>query len=267
MIILDLLHYSFWQRALVAVCCLGLIYGVWGGMVVAKRMAFFSDAISHAALTGIAIGLLVGWNPVGLAMVVGVIVALLTIFIKNRTKLNFDTVLGLFLPLAMALGVIILSFKSGYVPDLMSYLFGNILAVSWSDLWLQLVIGVVSLVWLIFNYRKMVLLSFDRGLAQAAGIEVEKEEYILAVLLSLVVVAGIKAVGIILVGALLVIPAMAARNLAVNFKQMLVFSGLIGVLSGIIGLVLAAWLDWPSGASIVVTAAVIFFLSLLKLKK
>lgn len=267
MIFSQLIYYPFWQRALLAAGCLGLIYGLWGTVVVARRMAFFADAISHGALTGIAIGVLLNIAPVWLALVVGIGIAVLSMYIKNRTRLNFDTVLGLFLPVAMALAVILLSFKRGYVPDLMSFLFGNILAVSWSDLWLQLLVGFLSLVWFFASYKKWLLMSFDRGLAVAAGVKVDWEEYALAVLLSLVVVVGIKAVGVILVGALLVIPAVAARNMAGNFKQMVVYSGLIGILSGWLGLLAAAWLDLPSGAAIVVVAMLIFVLSLIKIKR
>lgn len=262
----ELIYYPFWQRAFLAALWLGLVYGLWGSVVVARRMAFFADAISHGALTGIAVGILLGVAPIWLALVVGVVIAALTVYIKNRTKLNFDTVLGLFLPFSMAMGVILLSLKKEYVPDLISFLFGNILTVSWSDLWLQMVLGLLSIVWLFVNYRKLILQSFDRGLAVSLGVNVEKEEFVLSILLSLVVVAGIKAVGIILVGALLVIPAVAARNIAKNFRQMMVFSGVIGMLSGVLGLVVAAGLDLPSGAVIVVVSMLLFLVSFFVVK-
>ncbi len=263
----ELINYPFWQRALLAACWLGLVYGLWGSVVVARRMAFFADAISHGALTGIAMGILLGVMPIWVALLVGVLIAVMTVYIKNRTKLNFDTVLGLFLPFSMALGVILLSFKREYVPDLMSFLFGNILTVGWNDLWLQIFVGLGSILWLLINYRKIILQSFDRGLAVSLGIEAEKEEYYLSILLSLIVVVGIKAVGIVLVGALLVIPAVTARNMAKNFRQMMILSGVVGVVSGVIGMAGAAWLDLPSGAVIVVVSMLFFILSFFMVKK
>jgi len=254
-------------RALLAALIIGVVGAALGVFVVFNRMSFFTDAIAHSALTGIAIGVLFNVTPFWVALVFGVLVGLGVVYLKNSGRFSSDTVLGLLMPFSMALGVILISLKPGYVPELLSYLFGSILAVSWSDLWFEMLVGGVALIWLGFNYQPLLHMSFDRESAQASGVNVVWLEYIFVAILSAVVVASLQVVGIILVGALIVIPAAAAKNLARSFSQVLWLAIVIGILSGGLGLFFSLWLDIASGPAIVVMAMLIFVITFVVRRK
>lgn len=261
------IQFPFLQRAMLAAVLVGLLCGIMGVFLVFNRMSFFADAIAHSALTGIAIGLILGVAPFWAAMVFGLLVAVATVYLKDRAKLNIDTVLGLFLPFSMAIAVLLLGLRKSYTPDLLSYLFGNILAVSSPDLIIVATLLVISLFWLKFNYQKMLAVVLDRDLAVAAGIDVIRLEYIFMAIMSLIVVASIQVIGIILVGGLLVIPAAAAKNIATSFWQLIIIAGVIGVLSAVLGLILSYVLDIASGSAIIVVASLIFIGTFLMRKK
>jgi len=262
-----IIQFPFLQRALIAAVLVGLMCSIMGVFVVYGKMSFFSDAIAHSALAGIALGLVIGVSPFWSAMLFGVIVAVMSVYLKNNAKLNIDTVLGLFLPFSMALGILILGFRESFTPDLISFLFGSILSVSTNDLIIVFVVMCFSLLWIYFNYRNVLFMVFDRDLALSSGVNVDKIEYYFMILMSLVVVSSLQVVGIVLVGGLIVIPAAAAKNVAKSFGQMIWVSGLFGVLSGVLGLVLSYYLDVASGSSIVIVAMGIFVISFLFRRK
>jgi len=252
------LHFPFLQRAIIAAILIGFLCSIMGVFVVAGKMSFLADAVAHSALAGIALGILWGVNQFWAAMLFGVVVAILTVYLKNNGRLNFDTILGLFLPFSMALGILLLGLRKEYTPDLMSYLFGSILSVSWWDIIIIMVLLLVAIGWLIFNYRKMLFLVFDRDLALASGVNVKVVEYVFMMLMSMIIVASLQVVGIVLVSGLIVIPAAAAKNWAKSFWQMTWLSGAIGIASGLIGLTLSYYLDVASGSTIVLVAVIIF---------
>lgn len=255
------LHYPFLQRALLASILVGFICALLGVFVVLNRMAFFVDALAHSALTGIALGILIGFSPLWTAVVFGVAVAVGVVFLKNRGRISADTALGLFMPFSMALGIFLLQLKSGYSPDLLSYLFGSILAVSWTDLAVLLAIGLVSIVFVYHYYSDLIFLSFDRDLAYVAGVRVAWLEYLLMIILGVAVIASLQVAGIVLVGALVVIPAAAAKNIAKNFWQVVVYSILFGLLGSISGLVFSYIFNVASGAMIVLCLVGIFLVT------
>jgi ABC-type Mn2+/Zn2+ transport system permease subunit len=245
-------QFPFLQRALLAAVMVGLVCSVTGVFVVAGKMSFFSDAIAHSALA---------------AMVFAVVVAVVAVYLKNNGKLNIDTILGLFLPFSMALGILLLGLRKNYTPDLMSYLFGSILSVSTFDLYIIAGLLLVSGIWLWLNYQKMVFLVFDRDLALASGVKVSLVEYLFIILMSMIVVASLQVVGIVLVSGLIVIPAASAKNIAKSFGQMVWISGLIGVVSGLLGLLFSYYLDVASGSAIILVAVIIFVVSFMMRKK
>lgn len=267
MVIQSFLEFPFLQRAMLAVIVVSLVCAVTGVFVVMGRLAFFTDTIAHSALTGIALGVLLGINPFWSALVFGLLVAFGVVYLKDKGRLNTDTALGLFLPFAMAVGILLLQIKHDYTPDLMSYLFGSILAVSLIDILLEVIIAIVILVWIYRNYQQLLYVSFDRESAWAAGVSIRKVEYAMMALTSMVVVASLQVAGIALVGALIVIPAASAKNVASSFKEVIGWSILFGVLSGVIGLVMAVVLDVSGGAAIVITAMMIFLISFVFRKK
>lgn len=251
-------QFPFLQRALVAVILVGLICAALGLFTVFNRMSFFADVIAHSALTGIAIGLLINVLPFWTALVFGVLIAWTVGFLKNKGKINNDTLLGLFLPFSMALGILLMQLKKGYTPDLMSFLFGSILTVSSYDLLIELTVVLVVGLWLRYNFKKLVFLSFDRDSAKVSGIDVERLEYWFMILTAIVVVASLQVAGIALVGALIVVPVVTAKNIAKNITQTWWLSIVFGVSSGIVGLIISYIFNVASGATIVMVSMFLF---------
>jgi zinc transport system permease protein len=254
----DMLLYPFMQRALLTGILIGIITSLLGVLVVLRRSAFFGDAIAHASLAGVAIGVLTGWQPLLTATGVGVGIAMSLHVMERHTRLALDTVLGFTLPFFMAIGVLLLSLKPGYQPELMSVLFGSILTVGREHLLLIIIITLVVLGAFIGFRPQLIFATFDEEAAQLAGIRVN---WILTgyyILLALVIIASIRAVGIILVNALLIIPAATAKMLATSLARMFILAPLLGVLSVTGGMLLSYYVDLPSGPAIVVFAGLLF---------
>jgi zinc transport system permease protein len=255
---MDVLAYPFMQRALVAGLLVSLMTSLLGVLVVLRRSAFFGDAIAHASLAGVALGVLTGLHPLLTAAGVSVGIAMALHAVEQRTRLALDTVLGFILPFFMAMGVLLLSLKPGYQPELMSFLFGSILTVSRDNLLLIAAITVVVLASFMRFRPQLVFATFDEEGAQLAGIRVGLMLTGYYILLALVIIASIRTVGVILVNALLIIPAATAKILARSLAHMFVLTPLVGALSVIGGIVTAYYLDLPAGPAIVVLAGLLF---------
>jgi ABC-type Mn2+/Zn2+ transport system permease subunit len=260
---LPFLAYPFMQRALMAGLAIGFLCAVVGVFVTLRSMSFFSDAISHAALAGIALGILLGVAPVPAAVVFCLVVAMGITYLTYRTELSSDTVIGVFFSGSIALGVLIISLQTGYQTDLLSYLFGDILAVTPVDVVLAsvLALGVTGLV--LTRTTLLVKVAFNRDLAQVEGVNVVAWDYIFMALLALTVAVSLKIVGIILVSALIIVPAASARNVAGNFRSLMAISVGIGLVSAVAGLVASYYLNTASGPTIVMVSIAIFVISLL----
>jgi ABC-type Mn2+/Zn2+ transport system permease subunit len=256
--VIDALAYPFMQRALLAGVLVGLITSLLGVLVVLRRSAFFGDAIAHASLTGVAIGVLAGWPPLLTAAGVGVGIATSLHAMERRSRLAIDTVLGFILPFFMALGVLILSLTPGYQPELVSFLFGSILTVSHENLYVIVVITAVVLGFLLRYRQQLIFATFDEDAAQLAGIQVSLILTAYYVLLALVVIASLRTVGVILANALLIIPAATAKLLARSLAQMFVLTPVLGMASVLGGMLGSYYLDLPSGPSIVLLAGSLF---------
>lgn len=259
----DLLFLPFFQRALLVGIILGVLMAFLGVLLVLRRMAFFSDAIGHSALAGIAIGLLLEINPFIAALAFSLLVALGISAVKRISGLHLDTLLGVFFAASVALGVILVSFTPGYQADLISFLFGDILTVSQTDVLLSIVLTVVVAAVMLFAGKSLVAITLDSSLAKAEGIPVERRELLFLLLLAAVIALAIKFVGVILVTAMLIIPAASAYNIARSLSTMFVWSILISLLSVIFGMTASALLNVPSGPAIVLTGTVLFALSFL----
>lgn len=254
----EVLTYPFMHRALAAGLLVGLVAGLLGVLVILRRAAFFGDAIAHASLAGIALGVVAGLPPLLLAAALAVGIGLSLHRLERMTRLSLDTILGFVLPFFMAVGVLLLSLTPGFQPELLSYLFGSILTVSWQGLAVIAAVGAIVAAVLAGRGPALVFAAFDPEGAHAAGLRVAALLTLQHVLLALVVIAGISVVGIVLVNALLVIPAAAAKLLARSLAHMFVLAPLFGVGSVLAGLVVSAWADVPSGPAIVVMAGVVF---------
>ncbi|MFC1575863.1 metal ABC transporter permease, partial [Gemmatimonadota bacterium] len=221
---MEFLSYGFIQRALLTGCLLGATCAVLGVFVVLRRMAFIGVGISHAALGGVALGLLVGAPPLAAAGIFSVGVAWVIGWITRRGEVSEDTAIGIFFPTAMALGVALISLSHVYRQDLMGYLFGNILWVGPSDLWFLLGLAGVSLGVLALFFKEFLFLGVDEEAAKAAGLPAAFLNYLLLTILAVTIVAAMKLMGIVLVSAFLVIPAATGQTLARSVRGMVIIS-------------------------------------------
>ena len=254
---------DFLLNALLAGLALAIVAGPLGSFVVWRRMAYFGDTLSHAALLGLALGLLLEVNPT-LAVTFGcLLLAVLLGSLQQRLKLASDTLLGILAPTTLALGLVVLSFMSDVRVDLLGYLFGDLLAVSPTDLlWIlggsALVMLVLTLLW-----RPLLAITVHEELAQVEGLPVGALRLVLMLLIAIVIAVAMKIVGVLLITSLLIIPAAAAQRHSRTPEQMALVASLLGVLAVCGGLALSWFKDTPAGPSIVVCAAAGFALSLL----
>lgn len=257
----EFLAYGFVQRALVTGAFLGVTCAVLAFFVVLRRMAFVGVGLSHAALGGVALGVVLGVEPLLAAAVFTTVVAWIIGWLGGRGELSEDTAIGVFFPTAMALGVILISLSPEYRQDLLGYLFGNILSVRPSEVLPMAVLSVVALAVLGYWFKELLYMGVDEEAARAAGIPVTRLRFLLLTLLAVTIVAAMRLVGIVLVSAFLVIPAATGQALARSLRGMMALS----VTSALLAVTGGLWLSWmwnlPSGATIVMFSAVLFFLA------
>lgn len=256
--VIELFQLPFMQRALWGGILTGLMGGMLGSFTILRQLSFFSDALGHSALLGISIGLLIGINPSVVLLPFAVCFALGVTYLLERTRLWTDALLNIIYSSSLAIAVIVLSFVGQYKGGLNNLLFGDILAVQELDLVLSSLLLIVCTVFIGLTLRTQMLLTLHEPLAIARGISVSAQRTAFIVLLSLVVGISIKAIGVLLVSAFVVIPACAARLLSRTFTDYVVLSAGLGALSAVIGMVVSAAFNLPSGPSIVATQLVIF---------
>jgi ABC-type Mn2+/Zn2+ transport system permease subunit len=263
----DFLAYPFIQRALLASIMVGILCPFVGNFVVLRRMSFFSDAISHSAFAGIAVGAILGIDLSLSSIAVAILIALLIAFLSEKTTLSHDTVIGIAFSGAIATGMLIIGMMKGYRGDIFTFLFGDILAITLSDLFLILMFSILTIAILLTFLKPFLQITFNRDLAQVEGINVRVFEYMLFLIIAIVITVSLKIIGIILVTSLLIVPAASAKNLASSMKHLFIFSCLFGVISGIVGLIVSIYLNTSSGPTIVLVSIGIFFLTILKRAK
>ncbi len=260
---LEAFRFDFMKNAFLAVLLLTPLLGLLGTMAVNHQMAFFSDALGHSAVTGIGLGILLGMRNDLLAMLIfGIVWAILICLIKQSNSASVDTVISVFSSTSIAAGLLILA-RGGKFAKYSSLLIGDILAVTPSDLLsLAIALPLGVLCWVLL-YNQLLLTSVSPSLARSRGIRTRLVECAFVVLVAVAVMLAIRWVGVLLINALLILPAAAARNISSTSRQHAVFSVLFALLSGIAGLLGAYALDTSAGASIVLVAAALYALSLL----
>jgi ABC-type Mn2+/Zn2+ transport system permease subunit len=229
--------------------------------VVLRAMAFLGDALAHAILPGVAIAYLLGANLLLGALVAAILVAVGIGVFSRRGGVKEDTAIGIFFAATMALGILFIGLMGEYNVDLFGYLFGSVLSVTREDLWLSGVLGAGVLGVIGLFFKELLFITFDPEMAQVSGLPARGLYVLLLSIMALTVVLAIKVVGIILVSAMIVIPAAAAYQLTEDFRAMMAVAVLIGNVSAVAGLFLSYRLDTASGATMVLTATAVFFLS------
>jgi zinc transport system permease protein len=254
---------SFVLYALAAGIALALVVGPLGSVVVWRRMAYFGDTLAHAALLGVALAVAADQLPMAGVTIIGVLIAVVLFWLEKQRELSTDTLLGILSHSALALGLIVLSViqSQGFNINLMSYLFGDLLAVDQSDL--VLMYGSVVIILLVFSriLSPLISMSVNEELARVDGVAVEKIRFVFMILLALVIAIALKVVGILLITALLIIPAATARLFSKSPKQMVLMSVLMAIVAVVLGLYSSLNWDFPTGPAIVVSSSLLFFLS------
>lgn len=265
---LEALSYEFIQNALIAGILVSLISGIMGSLIVANRMVFLAGGIAHAAYGGIGIAIFTG-IPIFLGTsVFAVIAAVIMSYVTMKNRENIDTFIGLIWAVGMAIGIILVDLTPGYNVDLMSYLFGSILAVNREDLYYMGALFAIILFVISFWYRNILAVSYDTEYASLSGINVRFFYTLILILSALTVVIAIKVVGLILVIALLTIPIYIAQKLSSSLYSMMIISGLSASLFTITGLWLSYSFNLTSGATIILVSAVslILFMIITKIR-
>jgi zinc/manganese transport system permease protein len=259
--LLSLLQFPFMQRAIAGAVLMGIVGGLLGSFVTLRQLSFFSHAVGHASLVGVALGVLLQLNPTWMLLPFTLLFGVVVLYFIDKTDLASDSVLSIVLSGALAIGVILTSLIKGYRGNLMGVLFGDILAIDVTDLILTALVLVGSSIFLLSTLRQQILLTLNPAVAKVQGVPVQLYRYTFVILLSLAVAVAIKAVGILLVNAFLVIPASTAKLMSHHFNRFLAFSVIIGSSTSIVGIVLSAlFKELASGPSIVLVQFVVFLL-------
>ena len=258
---IEIVGYGFMRNAIIAALLASIACGIVGVYVVVKRIVFISGGIAHAAFGGIGLGYFLSLDPVLGVIPFSIASALCMGIVSRRTKIPEDTAIGILWATGMALGIILVALTPGYAPDLFGYLFGNILTVSGSDIKLMLLLDAVIIGVVALYHHEFEAISFDEEYATAIGLHTERLYLLLLCLIALTVVALIRVVGVILVIALLTIPAAISRRFTARMHGMIALSVALSVILTICGLLLAYLFNLPSGATIVLIAACVFILS------
>ena len=261
MIDLDFLQYDFMRNALAAGLAASGLCGIIGIYVILNKIVFISDGIAHAAFGGIGLGYFLGYDPLAFGIGSAVLTALGIGMVSSRARVSEDTAIGVFMATGMALGIMLLTLSQGYARDLYGYLFGNILAVTVSDVLLILAFTLIILALVFLLYKEFLVLSFDPIYGEAIGLPVQSLRLLLLGMVAFSVVILIKIVGIIMVIALLTIPGAISRQHMKGLPAIMAGSVFLGIIFVTIGLFISYLLDVPSGATIILTAALTFFLS------
>jgi len=233
---IEILQYGFMVNALAAASLAAIACGIIGVYVVVKRIVFISGGISHASFGGIGLGYFLGIDPVLCVIPFSIASALSIGEVSRRTKVSEDSAIGIIWTMGMAIGIMFISLTPGYAPDLFSYLFGNILTVPRSDLWIMLLLDVIIITVVYLLYKEFLAITFDEEFATVIGIPAHKLYLVLLCLIALTVVVLIRVVGVILVIALLTIPAAVSRRFTDDLRKMMVLSIFFAALFSITGL-------------------------------
>lgn len=257
----EFLQYDFMKYALLAVLIITPLFGILGTMIVNNRMAFFSDALGHSAFTGMALGILLGISNRNVAMLLfAVLFALLLNYIRYKNIVSSDTVISVFSSLSVAVGLAVLS-RNGSFSKYSALLVGDILSITPAEIRSLFFVFLITLVFWFVAYNGLHSIGINRSLAKSKGIRVMLLDNMFVILIACIVMLSIQWVGILIINALLILPAAAARNIASNNREYHLFSVMISMFSGVLGLILSYYLNVAAGPMLVMVAAVFFFLT------
>ena len=254
----EIFQYSFMVRAFIAGIVIACTAPLIGTFLVIKRYSLIADTLSHVALAGVAIGLLLGLQPQVVTMVITIITAVFIERLRSNNKVPAEAVLAMFLPAGLALSIVLMSLANGFNTNLFSYLFGSITTVQLGELWLMIPLGCVTVITVLFLYKKLLYVAFDEDSARVSGVEVTAINTVLMVLTAVVVSLSMRIVGALLIGALMVIPVVTAMQIARSFMQTLMAAVVFALVAVVGGLYASFYFDLPAGGIIVLFSLAMF---------
>ena len=255
----EFINYTFMKNALIAIILVSPIFAILGTMIVNNKMAFFSDALGHSAICGIAIGTILGISNVNISMIFFAIVfALLLNWVKNKTTYGADTIISVFSSIAIALGLAILA-QSGNFNKYSSYLVGDILSITNVEILYVFLTFVTVMIFWYFTFNKLNVISINTALAKSRGINIKLIDNIFVILIAIIVMISIRWIGILLINSLLILPAASSRNIAKNMRTYHLYSVIFSIFSGMLGLILSYYYNIPTGPMIVMISGIIYF--------
>lgn len=255
------IEYDFMKNAFLGILIITPLFGLLGTMIVNNKMAFFSDALGHSALTGVAIGVLLGINNTSISMIIyAVIFSLLLNTIKRKRTLSTDTIISVFASFSMAIGLVILS-KGGNFSQYSNLLVGDILSITPKEIVYLLATFALTIGFWLFCFNKLHAMSINESLARSKNINTRLIDNLFVILTAIIVMLSIKWIGILIINALLILPAASSKNIASNTREYHLISIIISVFSGIVGLVLSFYINTATGPTIVIVSSIFFFLT------
>ncbi len=255
----EFINYTFMKNALIAIILVSPIFAILGTMIVNNKMAFFSDALGHSAICGIAIGTILGISNVNISMIFFAIVfALLLNWVKNKTTYGADTIISVFSSIAIALGLAILA-QSGNFNKYSSYLVGDILSITNVEILYVFLTFITVMIFWYFTFNKLNVISINTSLAKSRGINIKLIDNIFVILIAIIVMISIRWIGILLINSLLILPAASSRNIAKNMRTYHLYSVIFSIFSGMLGLILSYYYNIPTGPMIVIISGIIYF--------
>lgn len=260
---LDLLTYDFMQRSLLAAAMVGGLCSIIGVFVVLRGLSFIGAGTSHAAFAGVALGYLVGWPPLALAILFGLVTVWITGWVEERGRMKLDVSIGILYTTTMALAILFIGLMKTYNAEVYGYLFGSVLSVTAEELHIIAGLSILVLGLLLLFSKELYFIAFDQEMAEASGIPARRIFFLLLTLVALTVVVSLKTVGAILVFAMVLIPASTAYQMTHSLKTLTLYSALIGVATAVGGVLISAVWDVPSGPAIVLLATAAFFCAVL----
>lgn len=260
---MELLSYSFMRNALMAGILVSLAAGVIGTLVVLKRMVFITGGVAHTAYGGVGLAFFLGINPILGAVAFSLIASFLMGYVQRQTRQRQDTLIGVMWAIGMAIGIIFTDLTPGYKADLMSYLFGSILAVTHSDLWMMLIVNIVVISLVALFYKELQATAFDESFARVRNLPVDFLYLMLVAMIGLAVVMLMRVVGLIMIIALLTVPAAIGALFLKNMKQIMLLATGLSLVFTIGGLLISFYLNLTSGATIILISGVVYLVSLL----
>jgi zinc transport system permease protein len=260
---LEMFSYEFMQSAFLAGILIAILASVSGTFVVLRRYSMISETLAHSALVGVAVALVFSYNPLWVAVIVSVLFAWLIEYLRGTFALYSDAILSIMLSGSLALAVVIISLGGEFNSSLFSYLFGSILSVNGEDIASIFIFGIISLVLLLAFSKELYFVAYDEEVAKTSGIKVKFLNYLLVTIVAIIIALSIRIIGTLLIGALMVIPTMAALQFRVGFFHTSLLSLVFAILSVIFGMTLSFYFSLPSGATIVLCVLSIFIVSLI----